>query len=300
MRNQFVRLFNFSKKERAAIFLLLTISSLVWIIPGFFSTKKINPEWITVTPLDLDERVKTMNSRKDSMNKRIHTWNDNLINPIKYSLFQFDPNQVSKADLIKLGISDRVASSIINYRLKGGRFKVADDLRKIYGLSPALANQLIPFVVIEATLNTPSFSAHRHTLSFKPVKLDINSADSISFAGLPGIGSRLSSRIVRYRERLGGFYELNQLREVYGINDSILKQIDQMIHLDDFSVNRMNINEVDYEKLSRHPYLGYSKARLLISFRKANGKIKNRDDLMKAALFDSISVAKILPYCVFD
>jgi competence ComEA-like helix-hairpin-helix protein len=300
MRNRFFELFKFSKKERVAIFLLLIISSLAWIIPGFFSIKKINPEWITVTPLELDERVKALNSRRDSTHKINRSWNDHNNNSIKPSLFQFDPNQVSKEDLIKLGIPERVSNSIINYRMKGGRFKVADDLRKIYGLSTDLANQVIPYAVISDSFNATSFSAQHNGSYFKPVKININIADSTAFAGLPGIGSRLSSRIVRYRERLGGFYELNQLREVYGMNDSILKQIDQKIHLDHFAVNRININEVDYEELSRHPYIGYSKARLLIAFRKVNGKIKNKDELIKAALYDSIGVEKILPYCSFD
>jgi competence protein ComEA len=300
MRNRFFEFFIFSKKERVAIFLLLIISSLVWIIPGFFSIKKINPEWITVTPLELDERVKTLSTRIDSTNKRDRSWNVHINNSIQPSLFQFDPNQVSKADLIKLGIPERVANSIINYRLKGGRFKVADDIRKIYGLSPDLANQVVPYAVINDSFNATSFSAKHNGSYFKPAKININIADSTAFADLPGIGSRLSSRIVRYRDRLGGFYEIKQLREVYGINDSILIKIDEKIYLDRYSVNRMNINEVDYEELSRHPYIGYSKARLLIAFRRANGKIENRDDLMRAAMFDSIGIQKIMPYCSFD
>jgi DNA uptake protein ComE-like DNA-binding protein len=54
-----------------------------------------------------------------------------------------------------------------------------------------------------------------------------------------------------------------------------------------------------YEELSSHPYIGYSKARLLIAFRNTHGKIKNRHELMRAALFDSTVVEKILPYCLF-
>jgi DNA uptake protein ComE-like DNA-binding protein len=117
---------------------------------------------------------------------------------------------------------------------------------------------------------------------------------------LPGIGSRLSSRIVRYRDRLGGFYELDQLKEVYGLNDSMVKKLSSLIYHDDVGVKKININAVSYEELSRHPYIGYSKARLIVAFRKSNGNIKNRDDLLQAALFDPVGIEKILPYCLFN
>jgi competence ComEA-like helix-hairpin-helix protein len=300
MRNAFFAIFNFSKKERVAIFLLLIISSLVWIIPSFFSTRKINPEWITVTPLELSERKTLLISRADSTYKRNNRWNDKINYSRKATLFNFDPNHVSREELIELGFPERVANSMINYRLKGGKFKTPDDLRKVYGLSPDLADQIIPYAVIKDLSNEIPVSIKQQGLYFKPARLNINVADSNAFASLPGIGNRLSSRIVRYRDRLGGFYELDQLKEVYGINDSMVKQLGSMIYHDDIGIKKININELNYEELSRHPYIGYSKARLLIAFRKANGRIKNRHELLRAAMFDSIGVDKILPYCLFD
>ena len=299
MRNGFFEIFNFSKKERVAIFLLLIISSLVWIIPGFFSTRKINPEWITITPLELSERKTLLIRRADSIYKKNNRWNDNINYSRKAILFNFDPNHVSREKLIELGFPERVANSIINFRLKGGRFKTADDLRKIYGLSPDLADQIIPYAVIRDSSNASPIST-KNPPFYKHAKINVNVADSTAFAMLPGIGSRLSSRIVRYRERLGGFYALDQLKEVYGINDSMLKQLGSMIYHDEVGIKKININELNYEELSRHPYIGYSKARLLIAFRKANGNIKNRDELLQAALFDTVGIEKILPYCLFN
>jgi len=299
MGKEFREMFNFSKKERVAIYLLLIISSLVWVIPYFFTVKKIDPEFITITPLELSERKKLFLDRSNSTYKSTGRPYYKIDHSKKPMLFQFDTNKVSREDLIKLGLPERVASSVINYRLKGGRFKIADDLKKIYGLSSDLANQLIPYAVISQVSNVTPFSTQRYGSSFKHENLDINIADSTALASLPGIGSRLSSRIVRYRERLGGFYELNQLKEVYGITDSIVKQIDGMIYQVEGSFKKLNVNQLEYAELSKHPYIGFSKARLLIAFRKAHGKIKNRDELMRAALFDSISVEKILPYCLF-
>ena len=299
MGKGFREIFIFSKRERVAIYLLLIISSLVWVIPSLFSVKKIDPDWITITPLGLSERKKQFINRIDctyNINNRGYNNAEFSKNPI---LFQFDPNEVSREELIKLGFTERLASSLINYRLKGGYFKNADDLKKIYGLSPDLANRLIPFAVVKTVSNATPFQKQKNSLSSKTIMLEINHADSTAFASLPGIGSRLSSRIVRYRQRLGGFYDINQLKEVYGITDSILKQMNGLIYHEIGGINKLNLNEIKYEELSTHPYIGYSKARLIIAFRNAHGKINNRDELMRAALFDSLVVEKILPYCVF-
>ncbi len=299
MGKGFREIFIFSKKERVAIYLLLIISSLVWVIPGFFSVKKIDPEWITITPLELSERKKQFLNRTDCTYKTSNRRYENTEFSKTPMLFQFDPNEVSREELIKLGFTERIASSLINYRLKGGHFKSADDLKKIYGLNPDLANRLIPYAVVKTASNATPFQKQKDAPSSTPAMLDINHADSTAFASLPGIGSRLSSRIVRYRQRLGGFYDLNQLKEVYGITDSTLKQIRGMLYNKGDGINKLNLNEMKYEELSSHPYIGYSKARLLIAFRNTHGKIKNRDELMRAALFDSIVVEKILPYCLF-
>jgi hypothetical protein len=103
--------------------------------------------------LELSERKTLLINRADSTYKRNHRWNDNISYSGKGILFKFDPNHASREELIKLGFPDRVANSMINYRLKGGKFKTPDDLRKIYGLSQDLANQLIPYAVIKDVSN---------------------------------------------------------------------------------------------------------------------------------------------------
>lgn len=299
MDSRFRELLSFSKKERIAVFLLLIISGLVWVVPAYFSRKKIHDEWITITPLELMEREKILLSRKDDSYKVISkehvTESFSKVN----ILFHFDPNKASIKELLSLGLNERVAKSIINYRMKGGKFKFADDIRKIYGLAPEMADRLIPFVRLDSALNKKLFSTELYKEAMPKTRLNINLADSTTLLSLPGVGMRLSSRIVRYRLRLGGFYELDQLKEVYGINDSLIEKITELVAIDAGSIKKMNINEMEYEELSRHPYIGFSKARLLIAYRNANGKIKNEDELKRAAMFDSLAIEKILPYCLF-
>lgn len=55
------------------------------------------------------------------------------------------------------------------------------------------------------------------SFSYKPFFIDVNKADSAGFEKLYGIGPKLASRIVKYREWLGGFTHVEQVKEVYGI-----------------------------------------------------------------------------------
>ncbi|MBQ1754135.1 MAG: helix-hairpin-helix domain-containing protein, partial [Bacteroidales bacterium] len=102
-----------------------------------------------------------------------------------YESFAFDPNTVSVADLQRLGLSERQAQSIENYREKGGRFRSKADFQKMYVVSDTLFARLEPYIEI--------------------AKLELNGADSAALVSLRGIGPWYARKILDYRDRLGGF-----------------------------------------------------------------------------------------------
>lgn len=131
--------------------------------------------------------------------------------------------------------------------------------------------------------------------------IDINTADSIAFESLPGIGEKLSSRIVRYRERLGGFVSVGQLTEVYGLQDSVLKKILHRLKLDAaHGCKKIKLNQSTYAELRKHPYFGHVLAKSIVAFRAVHGPFKNKQDLLRIASIDEKEIDKILPYCSFD
>ena len=140
------------------------------------------------------------------------------------------------------------------------------------------------------------------TLKFnKRAPLDINEADSIAFEKLPAIGEKLSSRIVRYRERLGGFISVLQVKEVYGISDSAFNLIFPLLMIDkDFKPKQIDINAVEYAALRRHPYVTHDFAKLVMAYRKVNGAYKGKLDLEKVEELDKEMIQKLLPYLVFN
>ena len=135
----------------------------------------------------------------------------------------------------------------------------------------------------------------------KRAPLDINEADSIEFEKLPAIGEKLSSRIVKYREKLGGFINVLQVKEVYGLSDSAFNLILPLLTVDkEFKPRKIDINSAEYADLRRHPYATHEFTKLLLAYRKVNGKFKNELELEKVEQLDKSIIPKLLPYLVFN
>lgn len=127
----------------------------------------------------------------------------------------------------------------------------------------------------------------------------LETADSAALEQLPGIGPVLAARIIRYRNKLGGFYELNQLREVYGLPDSLFDKIIHRLRLGKNQVELIKLNQATEMELSRHPYIQWKMARQLIRYRTQNGSFNDAEDLKKIWGIDTVKIQKLLPYLQF-
>ena len=131
-------------------------------------------------------------------------------------------------------------------------------------------------------------------------KTDLNSADSQNLVKLPGIGSVLSARIIKYRNKLGGFYTREQLKEVYGIPDSTYEKIKAQLEVQPTSIKKIYLNLVDEKTIATHPYVGWNDAKVIIRYRQANGYFKNAEDLASVWAMDKKNLERLLPYLSFD
>jgi competence protein ComEA len=165
--------------------------------------------------------------------------------------FFFDPNRATVSELRRLGLSTGITRTLLSYRKHGGRFYRKEDLKKIYGLDPQLYARLAPLVKIAAPQPPTSIRSASDLTT-----VNINAGDSSDFEKLPGIGPVLARRIVRYRVLLGGFYATVQLKEVYGITDSLYTALIPRLTTDTTLLARINVNTATEKELARHPYIG--------------------------------------------
>ena len=231
----------------------------------------------------------------------------------------FDPNTTDSVRLTKMGVSKKVASTWIRYLRKGGRFREKEDIKKIFGMTSGLYEQLDSFILI-----TPqSVSKFKQKIEYQRIKIgkvfsrdtlfhrsfvkkdkvnvgmvELNSTDSIQLLGIPGIGFVLASRIIRYRNLLGGFCTVSQIREVYGIKDDNFKVFSPYMTVDLSFVKTFNINFSVFGELGRHPYIGYKTAKKLLRLRDLKGKFLTPEDLSPVVTSDSLK--RLAPYLKFS
>jgi DNA uptake protein ComE-like DNA-binding protein len=218
------------------------------------------------------------------------------------TLFVFDPNTVNKDQLIKLGFKAKTANTLINYRNKGGHFKKKKDLKKVYGLSDALYKTLEPFILIAeetAVTSTEVKTEKEVKKNSKPIQIvELNSADSVQLLSLPGIGPGFTKRILKYRNLLGGFYDIEQLKEVYGLQDSTYQLIKDKVTANPGLIKKIDLNNENFKELNKHPYLSYDDVKAIFNYRRKNGPINSLDQV-KTIFTDETALTKIKPYLPF-
>jgi DNA uptake protein ComE-like DNA-binding protein len=125
---------------------------------------------------------------------------------------------------------------------------------------------------------------------------DLNSCDSAMLESLPGIGPVLSARIIKYRNLLGGFAKVDQLREVYGLPEETFGLIRNMVYADTLRLRKIRINEADFATLIRMPYLERHEVTAILSYRQTEGRIEGQATIIANKLIDTASLSRLRPY----
>lgn len=129
--------------------------------------------------------------------------------------------------------------------------------------------------------------------------IEINTADTTSLKMLPGIGSSFASRIVKYRNLLGGYYTKNQLKEVYGVDEDLYKKINPYITIIP-KTQKLNANTADFKELLRHPYISYEQVKVITDIRSRKSKIESINRLELLEEFTADDIQRLTPYLSFD
>ena len=313
-KNKFASYFNFSKKERIGTFVLLALILLFTCLPFFYplfiKEKKYDQTAFVKEIATLNEMQADSNNKKYKNNQYQQNGYQNYYadkpekfdRPSNVEYFYFDPNTLNIPGWIKLGIKEKTAVSIQKYINKGGRFYKAADINKIWGLSEDDKAKLIPFVQIDESRFAKKQADKMYAASnyekpvFVKLLIDINAADTNAFIALPGIGSKLALRIISFRDKLGGFYSINQIGETFGLPDSTFQKIKPRLSISNFAVRQLNINTASLEEMKAHPYIRYAIANAVFQYRGQHGKFNLISELKKIMLLTDDVYAKLLPY----
>jgi len=126
----------------------------------------------------------------------------------------------------------------------------------------------------------------------------LNESDTADWKKIPGIGSVYASRIVKYRNLLGGFVSVNQLREVYGIDDELFAKIYPYIKTDG-KYTKIAVNKLEFKQLLRHPYLNYKQVKVIVDLRRRKGNISSINELALLDEFTAEDIERLNPYLQF-
>ena len=137
----------------------------------------------------------------------------------------------------------------------------------------------------------------RYTAKSRPLEpLDLNASDSVELVRLPGIGPATAMKIIRYRQRLGGYTDISQLTEIEGVPDSLMKWF---IISDTLPIRKIDVNSATLTELRRHPYLDFYQARAIVEFRNERGMIKGPEQLSFMEEFTDQDLIRLEPYLDF-
>ncbi len=320
MLNFLKEYFSFSRGERNGIIVLLIIIVILifspYAISFFKEQKEIDFSQFQKEITEFEQRQELAQQKKEHQKSGSH------------ELFNFDPNEITEDDWKRLGVSERTARIIMNYREKGGIFLEKDDLLKIYGFDTSAYRMIEPYIVIaeddeqsrdKYAMNPFDKPVYRKQPERKPqpkrdfhyerkseyrprekVAVELNSADSLALIGVNGIGLTLSTRIIKYRNRLGGFVSVEQVMEVYGIDSALFQIMKPSLAVDETKAKKLPINIIAQEELERHPYFRRNIAKAIVNYRQHHGAFTVIEDLKKIYVVDENLFEKIKPYITTD
>lgn len=230
------QVYYFSKSERRGIAILLGICAMLITYKILSVTGFEQPLNLSVNYASPDQTEET--EFEGSEEKRIP------------QSFPFNPNTADEATLQALGLDKKTVKSIMNYRKKGGQFKKAEDLAKIYNLPKESFERLKPFIQLEN--ERPHFAkntsfADRKSEAFNPVTFDPNTADSATLVQ-SGMKPFVAKNLINFRSKGASFRKAEDLKKIYGMDEAQWEKMEQWVEIGEKDTAESNITAAETKK----------------------------------------------------
>ena len=291
-----MKFFSLQKSDRRTIILLLCVIVAAVVVMKTVddgSTEEAAPTLQVTDKQDHRQRQQPRNHAYYQTEER------------KAELFPFDPNTADSTQLLRLGLQPWQVRNIYKYRAAGGVYRQPRDFARLYGLTLKQYRRLEPYIRIKEE----DMPAERYFYKYEPIeerdtmkypiklqaeeRIVLNRADTAQLRKVPGIGPYFARKIVEYRERLGGYYRVQQLLEIEDFPETA---VDFFIIPDDTQLRKLNINRLSLNELKRHPYLNFYQARAIVDYRRLHGTIQSLDQLSLLRDFPREAIERLTPY----
>lgn len=302
----------FNKRERNGLFILsfIIVALLCYNLWLGYAENDAPQTDFSSFENSIKEFYKSKPENNFSANNDSAFLNDSTEARLNVQLFMFNPNNASDEDFKKMGLNEKQIKNIRNYLEKAVSFRFKEDFGKLYAIGDSLFAILNPYIDLPdkesyyASLKTPNEKQEQSKFEKPKVQkilLELNSADSLQLLEIKGIGPAFASRIIKYRNRLGGFQRVEQLMEVYGMKEEQYDLIKTQVKVDSSVIIKININSCIAEELKNHPYVNnWNIANALVNYRKKHGLFKTIDEIKKCDLVNDELYLKLAPYLTLD
>ncbi|KAB1156578.1 ComEA family DNA-binding protein [Flavobacterium luteum] len=285
--------FKYTSSQRSGVFLLLLliiVFQLVYFFVDFTSLKKNENNKEKLQWLSLQSQIDDAKQEKKEDIPKIYPFNPNFITDFKG---------------YKLGMSTQEIDRLLEFRKSNKYVNSAKEFQAVTKVSDSLLNSISPFFKFpDWVINKKefkSFSKQKFDKKEKIVVLDINQATKEDLKKVYGIGDGLSDRILKEKEKLGGFVTMDQMKDVWGLSPEVVLKLNEYFKIKIMpNIKKININSASIKELMQFSYFSkYQLAKSIVTYRSMNGEIKNTEDLTKIKDFPVEKVNTIVLYLEF-
>lgn len=131
-------------------------------------------------------------------------------------------------------------------------------------------------------------------------KVELNHCDTADITRIPQFGRKRAQKMIEYRDRLGGFHSMEQLHEIYILQNVDISYFEKYFTINPSFVKKIKVNTMSYKELKEHPYFDAYLAKTVVNYREKNGKIHNLAEFQKITHAYQELMDKLSPYLSFD
>ena len=311
MQNPLKDFFYFSRGERRGILILIAATGIV-LLSGYLISAWQHRD--NVAPADIAEQaaarqeyeefIASLEEKEHPKRRWTHTSYEQKEAEIPVVLAPFNPNRADSMAFRHLGLPAWMVKNILHYRSKGGKFRKPEDFKKIYGMTEEQYSSLSPYIYIapeDTARNAPQLyipqPAQVENMKYASgTVIDLNLADTTELKKIPGIGSGIARLIVGYRQQLGGFYQIEQLKDIH----LDTRQLQAWFSIKSTDIHHINLNRSSVDRLRSHPYINFYQAKAIIEYRKKKGSLTSLKPFTLYEEFTEADLERISHYVCFE